>query len=107
MPITSELQNTRELREVGFTQQQAEKLAELFERSQAQGFEKFAEVLQKELAEMRSEVRGEIAQLRGEIKDLRVELHASLRDQLLKMVGIMVGLLGLAVAIIKLFPSVQ
>lgn len=98
MPITSELQNTRELREAGFSQQQAEKLAELFERSQAQGFEKFAEVLQRELGEVRSE-------LREEIKDLRIELHQTLRDQLLKIVGVMVGVGGLAVAIIKLFPN--
>ena len=118
MPIASELDNTRRLKSVGFTEAQAEVLAEIVETAQSRGFERFAETLERQMRELRLEtksefsalrgeigaVRGEIASLRGE---LRAELHSSLRDQMLKFITIFSALLGLAIAIIKLFPDVN
>ncbi|MEE8397074.1 MAG: hypothetical protein V3S29_13540, partial [bacterium] len=66
MPITTELQNTRELKEAGFSDQQAEKLAELFERSAQQGFEKFTETLVGEFERFRNEMRSEVNDVRSE-----------------------------------------
>ena len=129
MPITTELQNAQKLRDAGFTQQQAETLAEIVENGQQQGFERFAETLEKGLTGIRNEIaalesrldtrfvalegrletlketlNGRIDSVRG---DLRAELHASLRDQMLKFVAILVAALSLAVAIIKLFPNLN
>lgn len=98
MPITSELHNTRRLRDAGFSQEQAEILAELLEDSQQQGFEKFAEVLTLELGKVRHE-------LNGEIKDLRAEMHASMKDLAVKLMTLVVAVVTVAVAVIKLFPD--
>ncbi len=106
MPITTELHNTRELREVGFSQAQGEKLAEIFQRSQQRGFEKFAETLEHALNGIRAEISGVRSELREEIKALRVKLHSPLRDQMLKFITILVAVVPLAVAVIKLFPDV-
>jgi hypothetical protein len=114
--ITSELRNVRELKEVGFTEKQAEKLAELFERSQSQGFEKFAEMMAAmegrldarfAAVEARMTAMEERLTLRldGKIDSLRAELYKALHDQLLKMFALVVGVVSLAVAIIKLFPD--
>ncbi len=102
MPITTELQNIRELKEAGFTEQQAEKLAEIFERSQQQGFEKFVEVLDQRLGEMEARLN---AKFDSKIDGLRVEMYKAMNDQLMKMFALMVGVVSLAVAIIKLFPD--
>jgi hypothetical protein len=45
------------------------------------------------------------ARLRSEIASVRAELHASLRDQMLKFITILVAVVSLAVAAIKLFPD--
>jgi len=102
MPITTELQNMRELKQVGFSDPQAEKLAELFERSQSQGFEKFSEILDRKLGEMESRLE---LKLGGRIDGLRAELYKALHDQLIKIFALVVGVVSLAVAIIKLFPN--
>jgi SMC interacting uncharacterized protein involved in chromosome segregation len=166
MPITSELDNRRKFKAAGFTDEQSEVLVEVIERSVQQGFEKFAEVLERSLSELRGEMnnrfssleermermradvrveigelrgeigeirvelRGEIGELRGEIGEIRVELRSeiggirgeiggirgeigslrgefqtALRDQLFKLVALIVSVVGLGVAIIKLFPN--
>jgi HSP90 family molecular chaperone len=118
MPITSELQNVRELKEVGFTDRQAEKLAEMHERSQTQGFEKFVEVLERGLGDLRNEMKLEMklmeARLDARIEGLRLEMHQTLNvmlqaqnAMLLKIFGMFVGVISLAVAIIKLFPNLR
>ena len=123
MPITNGLENSRKLRETGFTQQQAEVLAEIIEHAQQQGFDRFSEILERGLTQVsngiallgsRVESRLEALESRFEalesrvdskIEGLRAELHSSLRDQLLKFVTILVAVVSLAVAVIKLFPD--
>ena len=119
MPITTELHNVRELKEAGFNDRQAEKLAELLERSIQQGFEKFVEVLDRNMVEVRQEfalLRSEMAQMEsrlnaridamdGKIESVRAELYKAHSELLLKIVATFVGVVSLAVAIIKLFPN--
>ena len=105
-PITSERENIQMLRDSGFTQQQAEAVTLVVERSLQQGFDKFAEVLQRELAA----IRGEMAQMRNELKieirDSRIDLRKSLSDQGWKIIGAVLTIVTIAVAIIKLFPNI-
>ncbi len=119
MPITNGLENSRKLRETGFTQQQAEVPAEIIEHAQQQGFDRFSEILERGLARVSNEIallasRFEALEGRfdalesrmdSKIEGLRAELHSSLRDQLLKFVTILVAVVSLAVAVIKLFPD--
>ncbi len=112
MPITNGLENSRKLRETGFTQQQAEVPAEIIEHAQQQGFDRFSEILERGLAQVSNEIallasRFEALESRmdSKIEGLRAELHSSLRDQLLKFVAILVAVVSLAVAVIKLFPD--
>lgn len=123
MPITNGLENSRKLRETGFTQQQAEVPAEIIEHAQQQGFDRFSEILERglarvsnEIALLASRVGNRLEALEGrfealesrvdsKIEGLRAELHSSLRDQLLKFVTILVAVVSLAVAVIKLFPD--
>ena len=112
MPITTELQNLRELKDVGFSEPQAEKLAELFERSQNQGFEKFAELLDRRFSELEarlsafeSRIDAKFAGVDGKFEVLRAEFYKALHDNLMKTFAFVVGVVSLAVAIIKLFPN--
>jgi hypothetical protein len=112
MPITSELENTRRLKAVGFTDEQAETLAEVIEGAQKQGFERFAEVLERglgeirhEMAEMELRLEAKLSTMEGKVESVRSELHSSLRDQFAKVVMIIIGALGVAVALIKLLPD--
>jgi hypothetical protein len=58
--------------------------------------------LRNEMAVLRSEIKGEI---RAEIAVLRAEMHSALREQLMRFITIVFGLVTLATAIIKLFPN--
>lgn len=115
-PITTERQNIQLLRDSGFTQQQAEAVATVVENAIQSGFEKFSEVLSRELgairneiSALRSEVRAEIAEVRSElrieIRDSRVDIQKSLNDQAWKIVASVTAIVGIGVAIIKLFPN--
>lgn len=116
MPITNGLENSRKLRETGFTQQQAEVPAEIIEHAQQQGFDRFSEILERGLAQvsngialLASPVESQLEALESrvdsEIEGLRAGLHSCLRNQLLKFVTILVAVVSLAVAVIKLFPD--
>ena len=134
MPITTELQNVRELKEVGFTEKQADKLAELFERSLSQGFEKFAELLDRRLVALEARLvalEARMAALEARMvameerlvarmvameerlearidarsEGVRTEFYKAAHDNLMKIFALVVGTVSLAVAIIKLFPN--
>lgn len=109
MPITSELHNVQKLRDVGFTQQQAETLATVIESAQQQGFEKFAAVLEQGLVGVRNDLAAGLASVRNEMalleSRLETRIESSLRDQTFKMIAVFVALLSVAVAVIKLFPG--
>jgi hypothetical protein len=120
-PITSERQNIQILRESGLPDRQAEAIAAVVENAIQSGFEKFAEVLSRELGAIRTELKAEIAGVRSELKteiaavrselkieirDSRIDIQKSINDQVWKIVGAVTAIVSIAVAIIKLFPNV-
>ncbi len=101
MPITQERQNIEDLRKVGFPQEQAIVLAEVLEvTAQAVSLDSrefmLAE-LDKRFTALRSDMELRFSQLEARFE------HA-MRIQLGTILGAFVGLLGLAVAMIKLLP---
>jgi len=90
MPITRELENLEKLESVGFNHEQAKILAEVIERSHVDSQESLKEFIHNEL--------------NTEISNLRIEISRELKDLLIKIFGIIVGTVGIAVTILKLFP---
>ena len=97
-PITTERQNIQLLRESGFTQQQAEAVATVVENALQVGFDKFSEVLQRELSLLRSEIK-------IEIRDSRIEIQKSITEQIWKILAIVVGVATISLAVLKLAPN--
>jgi hypothetical protein len=97
MPITQERQNIEDFRKAGFPQEQANVLAAKIEDS--------AQAIQQDL---KSFISGEIDRLRKDMELHFAQMEArsehAMRIQLGTILGAFVGLLGLAVAIIKLLP---
>jgi hypothetical protein len=93
MPITEELENVKKFESVGFSHEQAEALAESLEKARVNGNESLKEF-----------IRVEITGLRTEINASELRMKASLTDLLVKKFGIVVGTVGVAVTILKLFP---
>jgi hypothetical protein len=91
MPLTNTLETARRMEALGFTHQQAQGFAELLEDT--------ANAPQQDLKDF---IRGELGSLEGR---LRSEFREELRKQMLWFFSLLTGLLGLAVAIIKLFPN--
>lgn len=79
MPITAERKNTNKFESVGFDHNQAKALAEVIEKSHQDSHQDLKEFI-------------------------RSELKASQADLLIKIFGIIVGSLSIAVAILKLTP---
>ncbi len=102
MPITDTLKTAEEFKDVGFTEDQSNLLANKMEEAvlaQNQDLKTFfiAELDRRfDLFESRINVR---------IAELRTELHSSLRDQTFKFITVMMAMTSLAVAVIKLFPN--
>ncbi len=90
MPITEGLENLRKLETVGFNHEQAEALADIIEKSHVDAQENLKEFIRNELA--------------NQIRDLEIRLLTSQKDLLIKIFGIIVGTVGIAVTILKLFP---
>jgi len=102
MPITDTLENARRLEGLGFSHEQAQGLAEIIEQSA--GATRTGLATLDDLRQVAAELRAEIAEVRGEIKDLRADLLRELRTQMLWFFSMLVGVVGIAVAVIKLFP---
>jgi F0F1-type ATP synthase membrane subunit b/b' len=104
MPITEELNNIKTLESVGFDHKQAEALTSIIERAQVNGQENLKEFIRNE----NKDICNEISNLRNEINNLRnefkVDIATSSKDLLIKIFGIIVGTVGVAVTILKLFP---
>src|SRR3989338_26476 len=102
MPITRELDNLKKLESVGFSNEQAETLADVIEKSHVDSQESLKEFIHNEISGLRSEVKS----LRSEMKSLRsdiiCEMNKELKDLLIKIFGIIVGTVGIAVTILKL-----
>ena len=90
MPITRELENLEKFESAGFNHEQAKILADVIERSHVDSQESLKEFIHNEL--------------NTEISNLRVEISRELKDLLIKIFGIIVGTVGIAVTILKLFP---
>jgi len=108
MAITRELDNLKKLESVGFSHEQAETLADVIEKSHVDSQESlkefFSNELSKQIGSLDSKLSKEINNLRVEISNLRVEISRELKDLLIKIFGIIVGTVGIAVTILKLFP---
>jgi len=120
MPITQERENIQDLRSVGFTEDQAIVLAAKLEAaSQAtsqdlKGFmvaeldKRFGEV-DKRFVDLESRMNVRFAALEGSMSvgfaQLEARFERALRLQLAAILTAIVGVTGLAVAIIKLFPN--
>lgn len=104
MPITEELKNVKKFESVGFSHEQSEALAESLEYAQVNGNERLKEFISAEIKELRAEIK----ELRAEINTSELRLKADIattsKDLLVKIFGIVVGTVGMAVTIIKLFP---
>lgn len=114
MPITEELKNIKNLESVGFTHEQAETLADVIEQSHTQSQESLKDFIRNEINglhleintfhnETKNEINTLHLEIKNEIKDLEVRLMTSQKDLLIKLFGIIVGTVGLAVTILKLF----
>lgn len=125
MPITEELKNVKKFESVGFSHEQAEALAESLEQAQMNGQESLKEFIRGEIDKLRIEfsnefkkiydqfgdVQNHFKDIHAQFKDVHKEINASeLRmkasqtDLLVKIFGIVVGTVGIAVTILKLFP---
>ncbi|GJQ60761.1 MAG: hypothetical protein D8M57_08230 [Candidatus Scalindua sp. AMX11] len=89
MPITEELKNLKKFESVGFSHEQAEALAETIEQAQVSSQE-----------DLKSFIRNEFD---SKLNSLEARLVASQKDLLIKIFGIIVGTVGIAVTILKLF----
>ncbi len=85
MPITKELKNLKKFESAGFTHDQAETLADVIEESHVDSHESLKEFI------------------RNEFNNQRAEIANSQKDLLIKLFGIIVGTVGIAVTILKLF----
>lgn len=126
MPITRELDNLKKLESVGFSHEQAETLADVIEKSHVDSQESLKEFIHNEISGLRSELGNEISSLHSELgneinslrsemkilhsemknlrSDIICEMNKELKDLLIKIFGIIVGTVGIAVTILKLFP---
>ncbi len=68
------------------------------------GQESLKEYIHSELNELRGEFRDMENRLLSSQKDLEVLMVTSQKDMQIKLFGIIVGTVGLAVTILKLFP---
>jgi len=93
MPLTNTLETSRRLTQAGVPAAQAEVLSELFEST-----------AQDALRELKATVAQEGERTRAEMKELELRIAERLRAQMLWFFGMLTGLLGLTIAILKFLP---
>lgn len=111
MPITKELDNINELEAVGFGHNQAKALARIIEKSHVDSQQDLKEFIRNELKDLRNiDIAKLTNKIDSDIKELKIsflESHKAIlesqKDLLLKFIGIISAIIGVAVAIIKLF----
>jgi ABC-type uncharacterized transport system ATPase component len=112
MPITNTLDVSRRLTQVGVPAAQAEVLSELFEGTAQDAVREMKAIVAQEGERTRTELRAEMQALRNELraefqtelKELELRVAERLRSQMLWFFTVQTALLGIAVAVIKLFP---
>ncbi|MCP4233498.1 MAG: hypothetical protein GY770_07905 [Aestuariibacter sp.] len=104
MPITEELKNLKKFESVGFSHEQAEALAETIEQAQAASQEDLKDFIRNELAKLSEHFDSKfIIQQKdfdSKLNSLEARLMASQKDLLIKIFGIIVGTVGIAVTIL-------
>ena len=125
MPITKELKNVKKYESAGFTHEQAETLAETIEESHVDSQESLKDFIRNELKGISNELDAKLTSISNELdakitgisnelekqtKDFDAKLSAletrlmiSQKDLLVKIFAIIVGTVGVAVTILKLF----
>ncbi|MBI4082080.1 MAG: hypothetical protein HY423_05660 [Candidatus Lambdaproteobacteria bacterium] len=98
MPITQERQTIQDLRGVGFSEEQALLRAAKLEGAAQATSEDLKGFIDRRLGEMEARIDVRLAQMEA-------RFERSLRLHLATILSAFVGLVGLAVAIIKLFPG--
>ena len=61
--------------------------------------------LDARLADLKGELRGDIAALRAEMKSDKADIHSLIRAQTQWFVGALIAVAGVAVAVVKLLPN--
>lgn len=83
-------------------------MADVIEKAQVNGQESLKEFIRIENSNFRNEIKLLIAEMNkdisGKIGGLEVRMVTSQKDMLIKIFGIIVGTVGTAVTILKLFP---
>ncbi len=97
MPITRELENLEKFESAGFNHEQAKTLADVIEKSHVDSQESLKEFIHSENTNLENKIDSNIS-------GLETRLMASQKDLLIKIFGIIVGTVGIAVTILKLFP---
>lgn len=107
MPITEELKNLKKFESVGFTHEQAEALAETIEQAHVASQIDLKDFIRNEFGKQTKDFDSKfIIQQKdfdSKLNSLEARLIASQKDLLLKIFGIIVGTIGIAVTILKLF----
>jgi tetrahydromethanopterin S-methyltransferase subunit G len=100
MPLTNTLQNARKLEALGMPAEQARGVSEVVEEAVA--------AVQLDLKDfIRSELEKHTARIDAKIEAMRAEMHKAIQEQTQRYIFILIGLLSLAVTVIKLFPNLQ
>ena len=105
MPIIQERQTMQDLRAAGFTERQAEVLAEKLEATAQATTQDLKTFIIAELDKRFSEVDKRFSEVGRLFSEMEAKFERALRLQLTTVLTAFVALLGLAVAIIKLFPN--
>jgi len=110
MPITEELKNVKEFESVGFSHEQAETLADVIEKSHAQSHESLKDFIRNEFEKQTKDIDikfstfdAKFSTFDAKLGTLEARLMTSQKDLLIKLFGIIVGTVGVAVTILKLF----
>lgn len=83
MPITNELKSINRLEQAGFSHDQAKAVVEVLEDGLQSGFDRFVEVLDAKLDQVRVDMREMESRLHAEIQNVRLEMQ-TMRGDLLK-----------------------
>ena len=94
MPLTNTLETARRIESLGFTHQQAQGFAELFESSAPDAVRELKAVVAQEGERSRAELRAELAELRAELKAAAKDLELRLTLRFGAMLAAAVALLA-------------
>ena len=109
MPLTNTLETARRIEALGFTHQQAQGFAELLEDTAHATQQDLKDFIREQMGAMEQRLEGKLSAMEGRINVRFAEQEArfehSLRMQMATILTAIIGVVGLAVAIIKLFPN--